>query len=80
MSCGEDRSSRQSGNRAVADVVGSGDVAHRLSGGAALHRLLDLVGRHLRFAPHLHAPRHSAGAAFACAAADQVALKLCEAA
>jgi len=38
-------SGRKPLNRAVADIVGFGDVPHRLSGVSAADRLLDLVGR-----------------------------------
>jgi hypothetical protein len=63
-------------NRAVGDIVGSGNVAHRLASVAAAERLLDLMRRHFKRTPHFHAARLGAGATFAGASTDQLALEL----
>jgi len=61
----------------MADVVAAGNLHQRLSLISPLDRLGLLVRGELRLAPHLHAARLRPRSAFARAAADQVAFKLC---
>jgi hypothetical protein len=64
----------------VADVVRPGDFPGRLAGVAPLQGLALLVGGELRLAAHLHAAGLREPAALAGARADQLALKLGQAA
>ncbi|VTZ51613.1 hypothetical protein MPC4_400014 [Methylocella tundrae] len=73
---GLERPRRKSRNRAVRNVVGARNLTHRLALVAALDRLALLVICELWPAPHLHAPRFCALAAFARSGADQFALEL----
>jgi len=60
----------------MGDVVGAGDVAHRLAGVATAQDFFDLMRCQLGRPAHLHAAGLGAEAAFAGPRADQFALKL----
>ncbi len=70
MACGKSR------NRAVTDVVGTGDVHQRFAFVSSRPCFFLLVRRELEFPPELHASRFCSRPAFAGARAYQVALEL----
>lgn len=63
-------------NRAVGDIVGAGNIAHRLSGIAAAEGLLRLMRCQLRRQTHLYATGFGTSPPLPGPRADQLALKL----
>src|SRR5439155_6075522 len=70
----------QTGDRRMAHVIGTGNLAHRLALLTSAERLAPLVRGELGLTAHLHAARPCAGAPFAGPGLNQLALELGQAA